>query len=51
MGAMKDQPTLIDAAGDAGVKWFFPSEFGHNTGSGKVRAFIPALAGKRKVVE
>ena len=51
MGGMKDQPTLIDAAGDVGVKWFFPSEFGHNTGSEKVRAFIPALAGKRTVVE
>jgi hypothetical protein len=51
MVGMNDQPTLIDAASDVGVKWFFPSEFGHNTGSEIVRNFIPALAGKRKYVE
>ena len=51
MGGMKDQPTLVDAAADVGVKWFFPSEFGHNTGSEIVRTFVPALAGKREVVK
>jgi hypothetical protein len=51
MGGMKYQPTLVEAASDVGVKWFFPSEFGHNTGSEIVRSFVPALAGKRKVVE
>jgi NmrA-like family len=51
MGGKKDQFTLVDAASDVGVKWFFPSEFGHNTGSEIVRAFIPLLAEKRKVVE
>ena len=48
---MEYQPTLIDAASDVGVKWFFPSEFGHNTGSEIVCTFIPALAEKRKIIE
>lgn len=41
----------MDAASEAGVKRFLPSEYGHNTGSEKVRAIIPIFGGKRAVVE
>ncbi|KAK3637656.1 hypothetical protein LTR56_013488 [Elasticomyces elasticus] len=41
-----DQPALIDAAIEAGVKHFIPSEFGSNvTGNSKVAA-LPVFAGK-----
>jgi uncharacterized protein YbjT (DUF2867 family) len=45
------QLALIDAAAEAGVKRFVPSEFGHNTGNDKIVDLIPIFGGKRKFVE
>jgi hypothetical protein len=45
------QLALIDAAAEAGVKRFIPSEFGHNTGSDKIVGLVPLFGGKRKFVE
>jgi hypothetical protein len=45
------QLALIDAAAEAGVKRFIPSEFGHNTGSDKIVGLVPMFGGKRKFVE
>jgi hypothetical protein len=45
------QTTIVDAAAEAGIKRFIPSEFGHNTDSEKVRGVIPIFESKRSVVE
>jgi len=45
------QLALIDAAAEAGVKRFVPSEFGHNTGNDEILGLIPIFGGKRKFVE
>lgn len=45
------QLALIDAAAEAGIKRFIPSEFGHNTGSDKIVNIVPLFGGKRKFVE
>ncbi|OJJ72204.1 hypothetical protein ASPBRDRAFT_125397 [Aspergillus brasiliensis CBS 101740] len=46
-----EQPKLIDAAIEAGVKRFIPSEFGNNTADERVRALAPLLEGKKAIVE
>jgi hypothetical protein len=45
------QLALIDAAAEAGVRRFIPSEFGHNTGSDKVVSLVPIFGGKRRFVD
>jgi len=45
------QLALIDAAAEARVKRFIPSEFGHNTGNDKIVDLVPLFGGKRKFVE
>lgn len=45
------QQKLIDAAVDAGVKRFIPSEFGNNTADDRVRALAPLLDGKKANVD
>ena len=42
---LKDQPKIIDAAIEAGVSWFIPSEFGVDTTDPKT-AQLPVFAGK-----
>lgn len=46
-----DQAKIIDAAVSAGVKRFFPSEFGSDTSNADVRAIVPIFNGKRQVVD
>ncbi|KAK5727759.1 hypothetical protein LTR17_012521 [Elasticomyces elasticus] len=41
-----DQPALIDAAIEAGVKHYIPSEFGSNTSGNSRVAALPVFAGK-----
>lgn len=48
-GALKVESLIIDAAASAGVKWFIPSEFGHNTLDKRVLEALPILQGKVKV--
>lgn len=50
-GLADAQLALIDAAAEAGVKRFIPSEFGHNTGNKKIVDLVPIFGGKRKFVE
>jgi uncharacterized protein YbjT (DUF2867 family) len=45
------EPTLVDAATAAGVKWFIPSEYGHDTTDPKVVARIPLLKSKVAVID
>lgn len=45
------QGVLLDAAIEAGVKRFIPSEFGHNTGSPKLVELIPLFGSKAKFIE
>lgn len=45
------QQKLIDAAVDAGVKRFIPSEYGNNTADDRVRALAPLLDGKKANVD
>jgi len=45
------QLALIDAAAEAGVRRFVPSEFGHNTGSDKIVSLVPIFGGKRRFVD
>lgn len=42
---------IVDAAAKAGVKWFVPSEFGHDTTDPKVAELLPIFKGKVGVVE
>lgn len=48
-GALQVESLIIDAAASAGVKWFIPSEFGHNTLDSRVLEALPILKGKVKV--
>lgn len=48
-GALQVESLIIDAAASAGVKWFIPSELGHNTLENRVMETIPTLKGKAKV--
>jgi hypothetical protein len=50
-GLADAQLALIDAAAEAGVQRFIPSEFGHNTGNDKIVDLVPLFGGKRKFVE
>jgi len=45
------QVALVEAAVEAGVSRYIPSEFGHNTNNDKVRAIVPLFNSKRKIVE
>lgn len=45
------QGIIIDAAAKAGVKWFLPSEFGHDTTDPKVAGLLPIWQEKADVVE
>ncbi|OAA36000.1 nmrA-like family protein [Beauveria brongniartii RCEF 3172] len=49
-GALQAENLIINAAASAGVKWFIPSEFGHNTTDTRVSKVLPLLEGKIKVV-
>ncbi|KAM3506036.1 hypothetical protein MY11210_007728 [Beauveria gryllotalpidicola] len=49
-GALDTESVIIDAAASAGVKWFIPSEFGHDTLDRRVLEALPLLQGKAKVV-
>lgn len=42
---------IVEAAAKAGVKWFVPSEFGHDTTDPKVVKQLPIFSGKDAVVE
>ncbi|RMJ14236.1 hypothetical protein CDV36_006064 [Fusarium kuroshium] len=48
---LPQQKTIIDAAIKAGVKRFFPSEFGSRTYDDKVRAAVPVFGSKRETVK
>ncbi|KAF5013231.1 hypothetical protein FDECE_745 [Fusarium decemcellulare] len=48
---LQQQKTIIDAAIKAGVKRFFPSEFGSRTYDDKVRAAVPVFEGKREIID
>lgn len=50
-GALDLQKTLIDAAITAGVKTFFPSEFGVDTSDRSSPDFVPFLAGKIEILD
>jgi NAD(P)-dependent dehydrogenase (short-subunit alcohol dehydrogenase family) len=50
-GGFADQTKIIDAAVNAGVKRFIPSEFGSNTDNPEVRAIVPIFNGKKQVVD
>jgi hypothetical protein len=49
--ALAHETALIDAAVTAGVKWFVPSEFGHDTTDDKVVGLLPLFKGKTKVID
>ncbi|KAL2689096.1 hypothetical protein Neosp_003148 [[Neocosmospora] mangrovei] len=46
-----EQRKLIDAALEAGVKRFIPSEYGNNSADPRVRALAPILEGKKTKVD
>ncbi|OAL45401.1 NAD(P)-binding protein [Pyrenochaeta sp. DS3sAY3a] len=48
--ALAAEAIVIDAATDAGVKWFIPSEFGHNTADERVLSTLPFLKGKVEMI-
>ena len=48
---LKAELTMVDAAAAAGVKWFIPSEFGHNTSDPRVIELLPLFSEKVKVVD
>ncbi|KAM0666120.1 hypothetical protein MY8738_009690 [Beauveria namnaoensis] len=48
-GALQVESLIINAAASAGVKWFIPSEFGHNTLDNRVLEALPILKGKVQV--
>ncbi|KAM3454112.1 hypothetical protein NHJ6243_008974 [Beauveria neobassiana] len=48
-GALHVESLIVEAAASAGVKWFIPSEFGHNTMDRRVLEALPLLQGKAKV--
>ncbi|POS74870.1 NmrA-like family protein [Diaporthe helianthi] len=50
-GALDLQKTVIDAAIAAGVKTFFPSEFGGDTSDRSSPDFVPFLAGKIEILD
>lgn len=48
---IKTQLDIIDAAVDAGVKWFVPSDFGSRTNSDEVVKMVPFFAGKVEIAD
>ncbi|KAK6819143.1 Oxidoreductase aprR [Aspergillus parasiticus] len=51
-GALQRQKMFIDAAIEAGVKRFIPSEFGHDTRNGNASKMLPQMyQQKREIVE
>ncbi|PSN58922.1 NAD(P)-binding protein [Corynespora cassiicola Philippines] len=48
--ALAAETVVIDAATDAGVKWFIHSEFGHNTADERVLSSLPFLKGKVEII-
>lgn len=42
---------MIDAAVAAGVKYFIPSEFGHDSSDPTVRSYLPIMVQKNAVME
>ncbi|KAK7424083.1 hypothetical protein QQX98_000693 [Neonectria punicea] len=48
---LPQQKTIINAAIKAGVKRFFPSEFGSRTYDAKVRAAVPVFSSKRNIID
>jgi hypothetical protein len=49
--ALDIEKIVIDAAVAAGVKWFVPSEFGHDTSDERILGMLPMLRGKAGVIE
>lgn len=49
--ALGDQKPIIDAAIAAGVKRFFPSEYGSNVPDPRVRAIVPVFEAKKGAVD
>lgn len=49
--AIQAQKAIVDAAVEAGVNRFIPSEFGVNTTKDRTLALVPPLRGKRMIVE
>ena len=48
---LKAELTVVDAAAAAGVKWFVPSELGHNTSDPRVVQLLPIFSEKVKIVD
>lgn len=48
--ALSAESIVIDAAVNAGVEWFIPSEFGHNTADKRVLSTLPLLKGKANII-
>lgn len=51
MGGFAEQKAMIDAAVQARVKRFIPSEFSVNTLSPAVRALVPVFQEKKDVID
>lgn len=49
-GAIQAQTTIIDAAVEAGVKLFVPSEFGADTLADSLMDAVPIMQAKRKII-
>ena len=45
------EPQIVDAAAAAGVKWFVPSEFGHDTTDERVTGLLPVFKSKTAVID
>jgi saccharopine dehydrogenase-like NADP-dependent oxidoreductase len=48
---LTQQESVVDAAVAAGVKWFIPSEFGHDCTDERVVEKLPPLKGKISIVK
>ncbi|KAF1992395.1 NAD(P)-binding protein [Aulographum hederae CBS 113979] len=46
-----DQQKVVDATIAAGVKWYFPSEFGCDTADPRTTEIVPVLAAKAQIAE
>jgi saccharopine dehydrogenase-like NADP-dependent oxidoreductase len=49
--AVSTEGLIVDAAAKAGVKYFVPSEFGHDTTDPKVLELLPIFSAKSTVIE
>lgn len=47
--ALDLEAVIVDAAAAAGVKWFIPSEFGHDTTDEGLVSMLPVLKGKTRI--